>query len=473
MVFSSVVFIFCFLPITLAGYFLFRPIKWKNIWLLIASLFFYFWGGYTFLPVILYSIALNYAGGYVLEIPKLSERERLRKGIFISILVLNLLNLGYWKYTKFIMQTFCDLTGLRFAIPDIILPIGISFFTFQGMSYIIDVYRKDVPAQKNILNLGLYIALFPQLIAGPIVRYSDIKTQLNERCHSIDEFAMGIRTFTIGLAKKAILANSAAITADAILELPPYQNEPAVAWLGLIFYSLQLYFDFSGYSDMAVGIGRMFGFQFPRNFNYPYVSCSISDLWRRWHISLSVWFRDYVYIPLGGNRKGNVYLHLLCVFFLTGVWHGASWNVVLWGIYWGILVIIEKIILQKIKHPLKIPKIISWMLIMFLWLLSMTIFRTNSVSACLQYFQAMFGLAPRENIGFSLSYYIHRYELFILATGIIAMTPLGKYCYCGLKKKISENAFLILENAVTIMLLGISILYVVTGTYNPFIYFQF
>lgn len=473
MVFSSVIFIFCFLPITLAGYFLFHPVKWKNIWLLIVSLFFYAWGGYAFLPVILYSILLNYTGGYILERTLLSGREWLRKRIFIFIIILNLINLGYWKYTKFLMQTFCSLTGLQLTIPDIILPIGISFFTFQGMSYIIDVYRKEVPVQKNILKLSLYIALFPQLIAGPIVRYSDIEMQLNDRSHSIDDFALGIRIFTIGLAKKAILANSTAITADAIMELPPYQNEPAIAWLGLIFYSLQLYFDFSGYSDMAIGIGRMFGFQFPQNFNYPYISCSASELWRRWHISLSVWFRDYVYIPLGGNRKGNVYLHLLCVFFLTGVWHGASWNVVLWGIYWGFIIIMEKFLTDKIKLPFKIPKIISWILVMFLWLFSMAIFRTNSVSGCLQYFQVMFGFASQENIGFSLSYYIHRYELFIIAVGMIAMTPLGKYCYSLLKKKIPENVFLTLENTVTLLLLGISILYVVTGTYNPFIYFQF
>lgn len=341
MVFSSVIFIFFFLPLAIAGYFLLPSIKWKNFWLIIISFFFYAWGGYTFLPIILYSILLNYIGGYLLEIPSISLKVTLRKGIFAFIIILNLLSLGYWKYTKFLMQTFCSLTGLELTIPEIILPIGISFFTFQGMSYVIDVYRKKAAVQKNILKLGLYIALFPQLIAGPIVRYSNIEKQLNERSHSIDDFATGIRIFTIGLAKKAILANSAAITADAIFELPPWQNEPTVAWLGLLFYAFQLYFDFSGYSDMAIGIGRIFSFQFPQNFNYPYISCSASEFWRRWHISLSVWFRDYVYIPLGGNRKGNVYLHLLCVFALTGIWHGASWNFVLWGLYWGIIVITE------------------------------------------------------------------------------------------------------------------------------------
>lgn len=473
MVFSSVIFIFFFLPLAIAGYFLLPSIKWKNFWLIIISFFFYAWGGYTFLPIILYSILLNYIGGYLLEIPSISLKVTLRKGIFAFIIILNLLSLGYWKYTKFLMQTFCSLTGLELTIPEIILPIGISFFTFQGMSYVIDVYRKKAAVQKNILKLGLYIALFPQLIAGPIVRYSNIEKQLNERSHSIDDFSTGIRIFTIGLAKKAILANSAAITADAIFELPPWQNEPTVAWLGLLFYAFQLYFDFSGYSDMAIGIGRIFSFQFPQNFNYPYISCSASEFWRRWHISLSVWFRDYVYIPLGGNRKGNVYLHLLCVFALTGIWHGASWNFVLWGLYWGIIVITEKFLVQKLSNKIKIPKLCSWALVMVLWLISMTFFRTGTLQECGRYFQSMFGLSPQKNTGFSFSYYFHRYELFILLAGGIAATPLGKNCYLRLKKKLTENVFLVLENTVTLLLFGISVLYVVTGTYNPFIYFQF
>lgn len=473
MVFSSVIFIFFFLPLAIVGYFLFPSIKWKNFWLLVISLFFYAWGGYAFLPVILYSILLNYIGGYLLEIPKFSKKTQFRKGIFIFVLVLNLLNLGYWKYTKFLMQIFCNLIGLSLNIPEIILPIGISFFTFQGMSYVIDVYRKNTVVQKNIFKLGLYISLFPQLIAGPIVRYSDIEKQLNKRIHSVDNFSLGIRTFTIGLAKKAIIANSAAITVDAIFELPPLQNEPVVAWMGLVFYAFQLYFDFSGYSDMAVGIGHMFGFQFPKNFNYPYISSSASEFWRRWHISLSVWFRDYIYIPLGGNRKGNVYLHLLCVFFLTGIWHGASWNFILWGGYWGFIVVAEKFLKKKISLKVKIPKFLSWIFIMFLWLISMVFFRTNNLHECKQYFQSIFGLSTQDSIGFSVLYFIHKYELFILLIGLIAMTPMGKICYLWLKQKISENIFLAMENAVTLLLLGVSILYVVTGTYNPFIYFQF
>lgn len=473
MVFSSTVFIFFFLPLVLAGYFLLRSVKGRNIWLLMVSLFFYFWGGASFFPIILYSIVLNYAGGRILGALQSSGREKAGKISFAVLVVLNLLNLGYWKYTKFIMQTICDITGASLTIPNIILPIGISFFTFQGMSYVIDVYRGDVPVQKNILKVGLYIALFPQLIAGPIVRYSDIAKQLDERDHSVDDFAAGIRLFTVGLAKKAILANSAAVTTDAVFGMHPYQNEPAVAWLALLCYSIQIYFDFSGYSDMAIGLGKMFGFTFPKNFDYPFISCSASELWRRWHISLSTWFKDYVYIPLGGSRKGNVYLNLLCVFLLTGLWHGASWNYVLWGAFWGVLIVTERFLTHKIKLPFSIPKILSWAFTMFLWLLSMVIFRTESLQESVQYFQSMFGLVPLQNAGFSLPYYIHKYEIFIIVSGMIAMLPLGKHLFLWLEKKLPQTVFTILENVTTLLLFGISAMYVVTGTYNPFIYFQF
>ncbi len=473
MVFSSTIFIFCFLPLVLAGYFLLRSIRSRNTWLLAVSLIFYFWGGASFFPIILYSIILNYTGGRVLGALQNTGRERLRKFSFTIFVVLNLLNLGYWKYTKFMMQTICDVTGFSLTIPDIVLPIGISFFTFQGMSYVIDVYRGDVPVQKNILKVGLYIALFPQLIAGPIVRYSDIEKQLDERTHSVDDFASGIRLFTIGLAKKAILANSAAITADAVFGMHAYQNEPAVAWTGLLCYWIQIYFDFAGYSDMAIGLGRMFGFTFPKNFDYPFISCSASEMWRRWHISLSTWFKDYVYIPLGGSRKGNAYLHLLCVFLLTGLWHGASWNYVMWGAFWGVLIVMQRWITRKVKIPFSVPKMISWAFTMFLWLLSLVVFRTESLYECVQYFRSMFGVLPLQDVGFSLPYYIHKYEIFIIVSGMTAMMPLGKLVYLWLQKKMPEAAFTVLENTGALVLFGISALYVVTGTYNPFIYFQF
>lgn len=473
MVFSSNIFIFFFLPITIIGYFLLRSIRLKNIWLLIVSLFFYFWAGSSFFPIILYSILLNYVGGCTLEYARISGRTKIQKFIFVLVVALNLVSLGYWKYTGFFVGVVRDVMGWQLVIPQIILPIGISFFTFQGMSYVIDLYRGEVPVQKNILKLGLYIALFPQLIAGPIVRYSDIELQLNNRQHSIDDLAAGIRLFTVGLAKKAVIANSAAVTADAIFDLHPYQNEPAVAWLGLLVYTIQLYFDFSGYSDMAVGLGRMFGFNLPRNFNYPFISCSGSELWKRWHISLSSWFRDYVYIPLGGSRKGNVYLNLLCVFILTGLWHGAAWNYVLWGLFWGVIVVVERFVSCHIRRKLTIPKVFSWIFTMFLWLMSMVIFRTENLQMCGQYFQSLFGAIKIRNAGFSLTYYISKYGIFIIVLGLVAMLPVGSRCYIALKEKMSETRFVLLENTVTLLLLGISIIYVVTGTYNPFIYFQF
>ena len=473
MVFSSTIFLFFFLPFVLMGYYLLRSVKRRNVWLLAVSLFFYFWGGSQFFPVLVYSICLNYVGGRIIGYLQLSEKKRVCQTVFLLILICNLCNLGYWKYAKFFMQIWGNITGISLHIPDIVLPIGISFFTFQGMSYLIDVYRGDVPVQKNFLRLGLYISLFPQLIAGPIVRYSDIEKQLRDRKHSVDDFVAGIRLFTVGLAKKAILANSLALFVDGIFGLPFEQNEPSVAWLGLIGYSLQLYFDFSGYSDMAVGLGRMFGFRFAGNFNYPFISCSPSELWRRWHISLSSWFRDYVYIPLGGNRTGNVYWNLFCVFLLTGIWHGASWNYVLWGFYWGTVVVAEKFLSRKIKRKIHVPKALLWVFTMFLWLVGMAIFRTDTLQDCIQYLRSLFGILHLQNVGFSISYYIHRYEVFIMAVSLLAMLPFGKRFYLWLQKKIPETYFTLAENIGTILLLGISAIYVITGTYNPFIYFQF
>ncbi len=473
MVFSSTIFIFFFLPVTLAGYFVMPSIRTKNFWLLATSLFFYFWGGSAFFPIILYSIILNYFGGLGIGYLQKIGRMKERKYFFILIVVLNLLNLGYWKYTRFFMQTIRDITGFQLAIPDIVLPIGISFFTFQSMSYVIDVYRGEAQVQKSIFKMGLYIALFPQLIAGPIVRYTDIEKQLSVRIHSVDMFAEGIRTFVIGLAKKAILANSMAVTADAIFDMNYHQNTPAVAWLGLLSYTLQLYFDFSGYSDMAVGLGKMFGFQFPKNFRYPFISCSGTELWRRWHISLSSWFRDYVYIPLGGSRKGNVYFNLACVFVLTGLWHGASWNYVLWGVFWAVDIVVERFVTHNFQNRWKIPKPIRWCFTMFLWFMSMAIFRPVTLQGSIQYFQSLFGLLPRWNVGFTLSYYLGRYEGFMIVTGLVAMLPIGRICYEQLQKKMPEIGFTILENTITLILFGVSVLYVVTGTYNPFIYFQF
>lgn len=472
MVFSSTAFIFFFLPVALVGYYL-MPEKGKNLWLLFVSLFFYAWGGIAFFPVIIYTIFLNYIGGCLIGYFEQKGKVKVQKTIFVLTVCLNLFNLCYWKYTGFILGVFRDITGLDLQIPEIVLPIGISFFTFQGMSYVIDLYRKEVPVQKSLWRLGLYIALFPQLIAGPIVRYTEIEKQLTDRKQNVEQLASGIRTFTVGLAKKAVIANSVALTADEIFNGPTSQNTPAIAWLGLICYTFQLYFDFSGYSDMAIGLGRMFGFRFPENFNYPFVSRSITEFWRRWHISLSSWFRDYVYIPLGGNRTGNVYFNLMCVFVLTGIWHGASWNFILWGIYFGIIVVAERFVTKGLNCKFHFPTVLSIAWTFFLWMMSMVLFRAEDLSAAVLYYKSLFGAITECNPRFALSWYLDRHLAFILIISVIAALPIGKNMYLWVKGKLSENLFTFLVNIVTIFLLGISLLYVVTSTYNPFIYFQF
>ena len=313
------------------------------------SLVFFGWSQPNYLWIILLNIAINYIGAMLID-----KMKSIRKIILLLTVVSNFGILFYFKYFDFAIESINQIFGTTFSLRDIVLPIGISFFTFQGMSYVIDVYRKDVPAQKNIFKLGLYIVLFPQLIAGPIVRYKDIAQEIDKRHVNVEEFCAGIEKFIIGLGKKAIIANTMALTADAIWNNGVLQNTWIMSWVGSIAYTLQIYFDFSGYSDMAIGLGRMFGFHFNENFNLPYISKNITEFWRRWHISLSSWFRDYVYIPLGGNRK-NVYLNLAIVFLLTGVWHGAAWNFIVWGIWNGVFILIERVIRMKNKKK-KIQK---------------------------------------------------------------------------------------------------------------------
>lgn len=472
MVFSSTIFLFFYLPITLLIYFI-CPKRWKNGWLLMMSLLFYFWGGAAFFSVMLFSILVNYLGGRIVDAARDRGKRKCCKAAFIVVVSLNLLNLVYWKYTVFLMESVRKLTGWNFEIPEILLPIGISFFTFQGMSYVIDLYRGEVPVQKSLSKLALYISLFPQLIAGPIVRYADIEKQLTTRRQSVQGGASGIRYFTVGLAKKAVLANSVALLADQIFELYPHQRMVSVAWLGLVAYTFQLYFDFSGYSDMAIGLGKMLGFEFPQNFNYPFISCSITEFWRRWHISLSSWFRDYVYIPLGGSRTGNVYIHLFVVFLLTGIWHGASWNYVLWGMYFGVIIVLERLVMKKSRSGRFLPKLPGYIWTMFLWIMSMVLFRADTLSDGMAYYRCLFGMQDIIQPGFSLSFYVHKYEIFILLTCVVAMLPAGKWIYRKLQRRLSERVFSVLGNLGTLLLFGVCVLYVVTGTYNPFIYFQF
>ena len=488
MVFSSTTFVFFFLPITLIGYFICRNIQVKNIWLLSVSLFFYFWGGPAFLPILVFCICFNYLGGLLISGARCKGNNLAAKIFFVLVIVGNIANLCYWKYTGFILNSINTWYNAKIQVPSITLPIGISFFTFQGMSYVIDLYRKKVPVQKNLINIALYISMFPQLIAGPIVRYESISGQIDRRRCTVEEFSSGIRLFVVGLSKKLIIANSVASVADKIFGLPANQNMVSVSWLGVVCYTFQLYYDFSGYSDMAIGLGRMFGFKFPENFNYPYISRSVSEFWRRWHISLSSWFRDYVYIPLGGSRTGNVYLNLLCVFFLTGLWHGASWNFVLWGLIFAVCTIIERWVkkhveLNRIKDEPSgkntyinnglLLSVAGWVYTMFVWMMSMVLFRADTLQNAGSYYLSLFGLNKLQNVGFTLSYYLNRYELFVLIAAAFFSFPVAKNIYGLLKKKLPLVGFTVLLNAGTVVLFVVNTMYILTETYNPFIYFRF
>ena len=472
MVFSSVFFLFVFLPITMAGYYVLRG-KARNYWLLLVSLVFFSWSQPKYTALILLSILLNYLGGLLVE--RLSLRNWARN-VLVLVLLLNIGMLFYYKYYNFTVNAVNSLLRMQIAEREIILPIGISFFTFQGMSYVIDVYRRKVPAQKNVAKVGLYIALFPQLIAGPIVRYQDIAEEIDKRSVNLATFCDGIERFIIGLSKKAIIANSMAVTADAVWSNVESGNLPPVAWIGSIAYTLQIYYDFSGYSDMAIGLGQMFGFHFCENFNLPYLSHSITEFWRRWHISLSSWFKDYVYIPLGGNRR-HVYRNLVLVFFLTGLWHGAAWNFILWGVMNGILIIIERLERNhEIIHHTNEKTIIKSALghvytllaVNFGWIL----FRAPTLQAAGLYLKSMFGLYTPATPGFDTWWYLDRWTVTMMFFGMLFATDLPRRVF-RLIFPLRRTFALALEYIALLFLFALSTFRIVAGTYNPFIYFQF
>ena len=391
MLFSSSVFIYLFLPITLFGYFVvFRKSrKWQNIFLLFVSLFFYAWGEPKFVLIMLLSIFMNWLFGLLVN----KENKKIGKIIVGCTVVFNLAILFVFKYLMFSMEVVTEIFNINMKIPNIALPIGISFFTFQAMSYVIDVYRGCGQVQKNILNVGLYISFFPQLIAGPIVRYETIADQIENRRETLNDFADGFGRFIIGLSKKVLLANNFALVADELFDslAGGASISVASAWLGAICYTLQIFFDFSGYSDMAIGLGKMFGFHFLENFNYPYISKSVSEFWRRWHISLGTWFRDYVYIPLGGSRvnKPRLVFNLFVVWFLTGVWHGANWTFITWGLMYFVLLSIEK--LTVFGKLLEKAKVFNWIYTILFVVCGWVLFRANSITDALIYLKSMFG----------------------------------------------------------------------------------
>ncbi len=475
MVFTSVIFIFIFLPGIITAYFLF-PEKYRNMLLLLASLFFYAWGEPKYILVMISSILINFYFGY--KVHENFEHKKKKKLFLVLGILCNLSMLGFFKYGNFFINNINYIfTTLNIHEPinigKIHLPIGISFFTFQGLSYVIDVYRKEAKVQKNIFNLALYIALFPQLIAGPIVRYHDVVEEIEKREITTAKIAFGIKRFVVGFAKKILIANQLGIIADKIFDISQGSIPTSVAWLGVICYTMQIYYDFSGYSDMAIGLGRIFGFAFLENFRFPYVSKSISEFWKRWHISLTSWFRDYVYIPLGGNRRGKArtYINLLIVFLLSGLWHGASWNFILWGTYHGGFLALERVgfgkVLDKLWKPLR--HIYTMLIVIVGWVF----FRVESISKAIIYLKHMFIFQGATDL-YYINLYIDPKIIFVLIIAVIFSTPILKYTkeYAG--SVIGDGAiYNTISNILIIALLILCLIVLAGSTYNPFIYFRF
>ena len=466
LVFSSEIFIFIFLPFTLLFYYLF-PNKFRNYILLLASILFYAWGGLNYVFILLTSILINYLFG--IFISKYKENTSIKKLILSIGIVLNLILLFYFKYYDFTINNLNLIFRTNIPLKEIVLPIGISFFTFQGMSYIIDIYRGAATVNKNIFSVSLYISLFPQLVAGPIVKYKDIDNQIRKRKETLKDFSYGIERFIIGLAKKVIIAD---VLASIVLSIIPNSNniiDTPTDWLGIICYTLQIYFDFSGYSDMAIGLGYMFGFKFMENFKFPYTSKSITEFWRRWHISLSTWFKEYLYIPLGGNRTGHTYLNLLIVFFVTGLWHGSSWNFIIWGLWHGFFIVIEKLIKNK-NWYIKTPNIIKWCITMIIVIIGWVFFTFDNLKNALDFLLIMFGIKHNNLVTFEIGYYMNLRVIVWIIFSILLSTPLLTNI---LKKYNSNNSFEIIKTVLLSILLILSIIFIVNSTYSPFIYFQF
>ena len=468
MVFSSIIFIFTFLPITLILYYI-SPRKLKNIVLLLASLVFYAWGEPTYIFLMLFTTIIDFFAGLLINKHR-KNKNKARAILFITVAI-NLLILGYFKYYDFLILNINSLFDINIPINDIPLPIGISFYTFQTLSYIIDVYWGKVKVQKNLLSFSLYVTMFPQLVAGPIVKYSEIDRELTSRKETLEKFGEGVERFIFGLGKKVLIANNVGLLWTSIQGSNLGNMSVLTSWIGIIAYTLQIYFDFSGYSDMAIGLGKMFGFDFCENFNYPYISKSITEFWRRWHISLGTWFREYVYIPLGGNRRGlKIQLrNIFIVWFLTGIWHGASWNFIMWGVYYGVLLLIEKVFLLKVLN--KTPKFINHVYTMILVMVGWVFFSNDSLKNGLNYIKVMFGIGNNSLVNGASFYYLST-NLIILVIALLCSTPIMYKLFRKLKYDMGVRGILIAEGIQAIILF-LSIAYIVTSTYNPFLYFRF
>jgi len=485
MVFSSMVFIFVFLPAVILLYYIFPWRAWRNTLLCVSSLFFYAWGEPVYVLIMLFSVLLNYCAGLLLQ--KTTGKKH-GKFILVVAVLLNLGALIFFKYTDFFIININMFFSLDIRTIGLSLPIGISFYTFQALSYIIDVYRRKITPQKNPVYLAMYIAFFPQLIAGPIVRYTDIAADINDRKETLEGFVSGLTKFFFGLAAKVILANNLAVFADSVFS--DYTDASSlILWIASVSYMLQIFFDFAGYSLMAIGLGRMFGFTFPGNFNKPYTAVSITDFWRRWHITLSTWFRDYVYIPLGGNRcrPARHIFNILVTWLLTGFWHGAEWNFILWGLYYALFLLLEKYVfshflpistesMQDMKQVSSGKKAVIWvykLVTLFIVLVGWVLFRIENFSDLLDVLGTMFSFK-----GGDLSLYVAEHaatcsKLFYVIPGIIVAGSLPSYIAGKIRGAVSTNVFFTLKAAVALILFVISVLFLIASSYNPFIYFRF
>lgn len=468
MIFSSVLFMSTFLPLVLGVYFL-APRKYRNLVLFIASLIFYAWGEPVYVVIMIFSTLVDYTHGILLE--KQDDNEKVRKLLLISSACINLGLLGFFKYSDFLINNLNAIFNLGIQPLKLALPIGISFYTFQTMSYTIDVYLRKVPVQKNIISFGCYVSMFPQLIAGPIVRYIDVVEELNNRKETWDDFVEGVYIFLWGLGKKVLLANAIGSLWDRVLSYYMAGNAMSVMmyWLGIVAFAFQLYFDFSGYSDMAIGLGRIFGFKFPANFRYPYMSLSVSDFWRRWHMTLGTWFKEYVYIPLGGNRVSKIkwVRNVAVVWFLTGLWHGANWNFIAWGLYFGVLLGFEKLYLNK--YLVKWPKVLRWGYTILAVLISWCLFAIEDLPLALSYIGGLFGLHGAGLIDTNTQYLLTNYGWLLLLLCVASM-PVFPY----LKEKYgNKNWLYVARLGLACMILVAGMAYLVDAGYNPFLYFRF
>ncbi|MGV8907042.1 MAG: MBOAT family O-acyltransferase [Acetobacterium sp.] len=466
MVFSSIFFIFTFLPITLGLYFI-SPKIFKNAILLLVSLFFYAWGEPVYVFLMLFTIIFDYSMGLLIN----SHEGKIRKRLFIITVIVNLGFLFFFKYFGFLIQNINQIFNVGIANDPLPLPIGISFYTFQILSYIIDLYLKKIPLQRNIISFGLYVTMFPQLIAGPIVRYVDINAQLSHRTVSQEQFGLGVERFIQGLGKKVLIANNIGYLWTLIQEMGTGELSVLTAWIGIIAFTFQIYFDFSGYSDMAIGLGKMFGFDFMENFNYPYISKSVSEFWRRWHISLSTWFKEYLYIPLGGNRVPipRLFFNLCVVWLLTGLWHGASWNFVIWGVYYGLIIFFEKVFFQKYLE--RAPQIFQHFYTMVLVVVGWVFFASPNLVYALNYLRILFFASGHPLVDETALYYLSS-NLILFLICILFSTPVIPRVY---KKLIRNEKNWIVPLALSLngVIIFLSIAYLVTETYNPFLYFRF